>query len=90
MSWTFGDKEVAEWFRDIAQEYYMARCPTCLTKDVLNLQVNVGVLTEAMVSCGCRDCEFAKRVVRTTAKDGQAIRVPAFRAKEMLLSPMGS
>jgi Zn ribbon nucleic-acid-binding protein len=75
MSWTFDDKEVAEWFRDIAQEYYMARCPTCLTKDVLNLQVTVDVLPEVMVSCGYYDCEFAKRIVRTSRGGGQPIWV---------------
>ena len=74
-SWTFKDKEVAEWFCDIAQTHYMARCPSCGVKDVLNLQVSVGILEEVLVSCGYHDCDFAKRIVRTSTRDGQPIRV---------------
>ena len=76
-SWAFANKEVAEWFRDTAQDYYMARCPTCGLKDVLNVQVSGGILTEAMVSCGNYDCDFAKRIVRTATKDGGPIWVPS-------------
>lgn len=76
-SWTFEDKEVAEWFRDTAQTFYMARCPTCGVKDVLNLQVRVDILEEVVVSCGYDDCDFAKRIVRTSTRDGQPIRVPS-------------
>ena len=76
-SWTFDDKEVAEWFRDIAQAFYMARCPTCGVKDILNLQVSEGILEEVMVSCGYHDCDFAKRIVRTSTRDGQPIWVPS-------------
>lgn len=72
-SWTFEDKEVAEWFRDTAQAHYMARCPSCGVKDVLNLQVSVDVLDEVIVSCGYDACDFAKRIVRTRTRDGQPI-----------------
>lgn len=75
-SWTFDDREVAEWFRDIAQESYMARCPTCGIKDILNLQVSVGILEEVIVSYSYYDCNFAKRIVRTTTRGGQSIEVP--------------
>lgn len=74
-SWTFDDKDVAEWFRDIAQDSYRARCPTCGAKDILNLQVSVGILEEVIVSCGYYDCEFAKRIVRTTTGDDKLMRV---------------
>ena len=74
-SWTFEDEEVAEWFRDTAQAHYMGRCPSCGVKDVLNLQVSVGILEEVIVSCGWADCDFAKRIVRTKTKDGQPTRV---------------
>lgn len=76
-SWTFDDKEVAQWFRDIAEKFYMARCPSCGVKDVLNLQVSVGGLEEVIVSCGYDVCDFAKRMVRTTTRDGQPIQVPS-------------
>ena len=74
-SWMFDDKDVAGWFRDTAQTFYMARCPTCGVKDVLNLQVSVEVLEEVIVSCGYYDCDFAKRIVRTSTRDGQPIGV---------------
>ena len=74
-SWTFDDKDVAEWFRETAQTFYMARCPTCGAKDVLNLQVSMGVFEEVLVSCGYHDCDFVKRIVRTSTRDGQPIRV---------------
>ncbi|MCY4460623.1 MAG: hypothetical protein OXC26_09570 [Albidovulum sp.] len=77
-SWTFDDKEVAEWFHDTAQAFYMARCPTCGKKDILNLEVSVDIVAEVIVSCGWNDCDFAKRIVRTTTKDGQPIFVPGF------------
>ena len=76
-SWTFDDKELAEWFRDTAQAFYMARCPTCGVKDVLNLEVSVDIVAKIIVSCGWHDCDFAKRIVRTTTKDGQPIWVPS-------------
>ena len=75
-SWAFADKEVAEWFRDTAQTYFMARCPTCGVKDVLNVHLSGGILTEVIVSCGYHDCDFAKRIVRNATKDGGPIWVP--------------
>ena len=74
-SWTFDDKDVAEWLREVAQEFYMARCPTCGVKDVLNLQVSMEIFEEVMVSCGYHDCDFAKRIVRTSTRDGQPMWV---------------
>lgn len=68
-SWTFNDKGEAMWVRDVVQEFYMARCPTCLETDILGMQVSDGMLTEVIVSCGNFDCEFAKRIVRTTADE---------------------
>ena len=64
-SWRFDDEEVAEWFRKIASQYYMARCPTCETKDILGVELSVDLIPEVIVSCGFDDCEFAKRIVRT-------------------------
>jgi Zn ribbon nucleic-acid-binding protein len=81
-SWTFEDKDVAEWFRDTAQAHYMARCPSCGVKDVLNLQVSVDILEEVIVSCGYSDCNFAKRIVRTSTRDGQPIWIPSLPGKE--------
>lgn len=74
-SWAFEDKEVAEWFRDTAQAHYMARCPSCGLKDVLNLQVSMDNSGEVIVSCGYYDCDFAKRIVRTRTRGGQPIQV---------------
>jgi len=63
-TWTFDEREVAEWCRDKAQAYYMARCPSCGAKDALNMGVNRGTLVEVIVSCAYPECDFAKRIVR--------------------------
>ncbi len=72
-SWAFKDKEVAEWFRDIAQAHYLARCPSCGVKDILNLRVSEDMFeqVQVIVSCGYDDCDFAKRIVRATTEDSQ-------------------
>ena len=68
-AWRFDDKAVAEWVRDIARQYYLARCPTCGINDMLEMQVGVrdNPAGDAVVFvwCGFHDCEFAKRIVRT-------------------------
>ena len=74
-SWQFDEREVAEWFRDVAAKYYYARCPSCEQKDMLGLQVSVGILTEVIVSCGFFDCDFAKRIVRSADRYGAPLVV---------------
>ena len=75
-SWTFDDKEVAEWFCDVAAEYYMARCPNCEIKDILGMDVTEDIPSAVViVSCGFHDCDFAKRIVRTMRKDGRPLWV---------------
>ena len=68
-SWRFDDKGVAEWVRDIARQYYLARCPTCGINDMLEMEVGVrddpAGSAVVFVWCGFHDCEFAKRIVRT-------------------------
>ena len=67
-SWQFDDKGVAEWVRDIARQYYLARCPTCGINDMLEMEVGVrndpAGSAVVFVWCGFHDCEFAKRIVR--------------------------
>ena len=64
-SWSFNDKEDAEWFREIVQEYWNARCPKCGVKNILGLDVNGDRSSGwvVLVSCGFHTCSFAKRIV---------------------------
>ena len=64
-SWSFDDKEDAEWFREIVQEYWNARCPKCGVKNILGLDVHGDQPSgwEVLVSCGYHTCSFAKRIV---------------------------
>lgn len=39
MSWSFDHEEDAEWFRDVAQCYWNARCPKCTVKNMLWLDL---------------------------------------------------
>ena len=62
--WQFKDEESARWFRDVAQEWYCARCPTCGMKDIVNVTLDASDHgMEVIVSCGWHDCSFAQRIV---------------------------
>lgn len=63
-SWSFDHREDAEWFRDVAREYWNARCPKC-GMNMLGLGVSGEHLYgwTVLVSCGYHTCSFAKRIV---------------------------
>ena len=63
--WQFGDEESAQWFHNVANDWYCARCPTCGVKDIVNVALDTSdSVMEVIVSCGWHDCDFAKKIVR--------------------------
>ena len=64
-SWSFDYREDAEWFREVAREYWNARCPKCGMKNILGLDVSGehSYGWTVLVFCGYHTCSFAKRVV---------------------------
>ena len=71
-AWRFDDRDDAEWFSAVAQQYWCARCPRCGLKDIVNLRVdeNPPLGWEALAACGNQTCSFAERIVSWGDPDG--------------------
>lgn len=65
MSQSFDREEDAEWFRDVAQQYWNARCPKCGVKNILGLDLSEfpRLGWTVLVVCGFHTCSFAKKLV---------------------------
>ena len=62
--WKFEDEAQALWFRDVAKEWFRARCPKCGYKDIVQLTLDSSESwCEVIATCGYFDCEFSKRIV---------------------------